>query len=126
MKTTLEIPDEIAAEVQRRAQQHGRELAEQLVRLLKLALLIEGDCDAAALAHLLRVAHRNRHRAELLQVSPHGRSTVLSTDPATGLPVINSPPDAPIRSMSADEILALIDQTQLEEDLERAGLIVRH
>ena len=51
---------------------------------------------------------------------------MISTDPETGLPVIHGSPDAPIRTMTADQIRALLDEAQLEEGLARAGFPVRH
>jgi hypothetical protein len=51
---------------------------------------------------------------------------LIATDPDTGLPVIHSPPDAPIHSMTAEQIQAIIVEELLREDLERAGVLVRH
>jgi plasmid stability protein len=131
VKTTLDIPDDVAGEVQRRAARHGREPVEQVVRLLKLALLIE-DVPVAEWEHVLRLLRAVRDvgnggggGAAHAVAQAGGRSVVLSSDPATGLPVIHSPPDAPIRSMTAEQVQALIDQARREEDLERAGLPVR-
>jgi hypothetical protein len=103
VKTTLDIPDDVAGEVQRRARRDGRELAEEIVQLVRFALAAEGVSDAALLP-----------------------APVISVDPATGLPVIHSPPDAPIRSMTAEQFQALIAESELDGDLERAGLTVRH
>ena len=47
---------------------------------------------------------------------------VISEDPVTGLPLIRGAPYAPISRMTAGEIQAIIDQTQLEEDRERLGI----
>jgi hypothetical protein len=74
---------------------------------------------------LLRQLGDARHRVvHGLPRAPGG--AVVSTDPATSLPVIISPPDAPIHSMKAEDVLALEQATLEEEDLERAGLPVRH
>jgi plasmid stability protein len=107
MKTTLALPDDLLAELKARAARAGRNVEEFAARLLTDALRSTAEpvpsptrVDAAPLT--------------------------ISSDPETGLPVIHSPPDAPIHSMTNDQILALIEQTQLEEDLERAGFPVRH
>jgi hypothetical protein len=122
MKTMLDIPDDVVAEVQRRAKQHGRELSEQIVQLLKFALLA-GYEAASGVPHDARLQTRS---VAVHRVGHPGRSPLVSTDPATGLPVIHSPPEAPIRSMTAEQIRALVEEAQLEEDLGRAGLPIRH
>ena len=58
-------------------------------------------------------------------VPPVDVRPVITTDPDTGLPVIHSPPDAPNSRMTVDEIHALIQQSQEEEDLERFGISLR-
>ena len=126
MTTTLDLPDEVAAEVQRRAQRHGRELADQLLQLVKVALAVDRFCDEQTLSRLLRIVEQDGQRVSVPPTPDAGSSPVISTDPATGLPLIHGPPDAHIHSMSAEQIQALIEETQLEEDLERAGLPVRH
>jgi plasmid stability protein len=105
MKTTLDLPEDLAAELQRRATADGRELADEVVDLVRKGL--------AAPA-------RNP-----MPDAAHPTHAVIATDPDTGLPVIQSPPDAPISRMTSDELDAIIQRTQLEEDLERAGLPVR-
>src|SRR5687768_5010005 len=100
MKTTLDIPDDVARAVERRAAAGGHDVAAEVVDLVRKGLAVCGASEARA--HL---------------VPP-----VISTDPVTGLPVIRGAPDAPISRMTAEEIQAMIDQTQLEEDLERLGI----
>jgi plasmid stability protein len=100
MTTTVEIPDDLARAVQRRAAEQGRDVAAEVVELVRRGLAVsEKTVQPAAL------------------VPP-----VIGTDPHTGLPVIISPPDAPIHSMSAAEVLALEQSILEEEDLKRAGL----
>jgi len=101
MKATLDIPDDIAGELQRRAAAGGRDLSQEVVALVRKGLGV-------------------------LPAGPASQATpVITTDPQTNLPVIQSPPDAPIWRMTAAELDTLIDREQLEEDLDRAGLPVR-
>jgi plasmid stability protein len=101
MKTTLDLPDDLAAEVRRRAAADGRDVADEVVELVRKGLAAPAGAP------------------------PEMAKAVITTDPDTGLPVIQSPPDAPIHRMTAAELDALIEREQLEEDLERAGLPVR-
>jgi len=124
MKTTVDIPDEVADEVRRHAVRDGRELVAEIIQLVKLGIL----ASEFSLAELTQVL---RHYRELRNALVHGvptprRAFFLEKDPSTGLPIIHSPPDAPIHSMSVDQILALSQAVLEEEDLERAGLSVRH
>jgi plasmid stability protein len=112
MKTTLDLPDDLLAELKARAARAGRNVEEFTARLLTDALR-----STATPAPSPALADAPAYDATRV---------TISTDPETGLPVIHSPPDAPIHSMTDDQILALVQQTQLEEDLERAGFPVRH
>ena len=144
MKTVLDIPDDLAGEVERHARREGRETAEHLVHLLRLAVLVED----LPLAEIGRFAGVLRKLVEARNHAAHGlRPAQVQTDPATGLPVfisapdvsetrpprfeidpatglrvIVSPPDAAIHSMSAQDALALEQSILEEQDLERAGL----
>ena len=100
MTTTLNLPDDLATAVKQRAEEGGRGVAEEVVELVRKGLAVSGH--PAPAANLAR--------------------PVISKDPLTGLPVIRGAPDAPISRMTAEEIQALIDQSQLEEDLERLGI----
>jgi hypothetical protein len=53
MRTTLDIPDEVASEVQRRADRDGRGLVEQIVRLVELGLRA-ADVPAAEFERFIR------------------------------------------------------------------------
>jgi plasmid stability protein len=112
MKTTLDLPDDLLAELKARAARAGRDVEEFAAHLLTDALRSTAEAPAANGAPAAPV--------------DHAAPVTISTDPETGLPVIHSPPDAPIHSMTNDQVLALIQETQLEEDLERAGFPVRH
>ena len=130
MKATLDIPDEVASEIQRRADRDGRELLEQIVQLVRLGLLAS-DVPVAALEQFIRTVREvNRRFPEtpsIPGIPRQGASFAASaaTDAATGLPVVKSPPDAPVHTMSVDEILALTTDVEREDDLERAGLPLR-
>jgi hypothetical protein len=144
MKTVLDIPDELAGEVERHARREGRETAEHLVHLLRLAMLVE-DLPLAEIGRIAGVLRkladaRNRavhgQRPAQMQMdpvtglpvfvnTPHAAETRpprFEIDPVTGLRVIVSPPDAPIHLMSAQDALALEQSILEEQDLERAGL----
>lgn len=126
MKATLNIPDDVARAVQRRAERDGRELAEEMVRLVELGLLA-ADVPAAEFERLVRSVNPRGAEPSTRPSAAHAAiAPPFSTDPATGLPVIDSPPDAPVRAMTLDEVLGLAHDAQAEDDLERAGLPVRH
>lgn len=99
MTTTLNLPDDLARAVARRAAEGGHDVAAEVVELVRKGLAVsEGVGEASAIP------------------------PVISTDPQTGLPVIQGAPDAPITRMTAEQFQALVDQAQEDEDLERAGL----
>ena len=98
MTTLLELPDDLMTAVARRAARDGRDLA-------------------AAVADLLR---KGLAAPEPIEVRMAGR---ITTDPTTGLPVVECRPGAPIESMTIDEILAMEYDTLLEDDLERYGIV---
>jgi plasmid stability protein len=81
MKATLDIPDDLASEVQRRAAAGGRDLADEVVDLLRKGLGVPAVASPAR--------------------------PVITTDPDTGLPLILSPPDAPVWRMTADQLDAI-------------------
>ena len=102
MTTTLHLPDDLASAVQRRAAQSGNDVEAEVVALVRKGLAVTEYADNAT------------------PVPP-----IITTDPITGLPLIRGAPDAPISRMSAEQIQALIDQTQEQEDLERLGNSLR-
>jgi plasmid stability protein len=110
---TLELPDELMRRVKQRAAQLGRSPEQVVVDVLNVALTPATNAGA--------VESRTAEAATLVPFS-----AAVTTDPKTGLPAIESPADAPIRSMTADDFAALLERLQLEDDLERAGLPVRH
>jgi hypothetical protein len=123
VKAVLDIPDDLAAELERQAKQSGRATTEQLMHLVRLAMLVE----ELPLAEMGRFVGLIRALADARNRAVHALTTpVVQTDPVTGLQVIVSPPDAPIHSMTAEQFQALVAEAELEGDLERAGLSVRH
>jgi hypothetical protein len=96
MKTTLDLPDDLV-----RAVQDGRKLKDAVADLLRKGL-------AAS------TAPRRTGAAKA--------SSRIKTDPTTGLPVIIGDPNAPARKMTVAQLLALEQETQTQEDLERLGL----
>jgi plasmid stability protein len=103
MTTTLNLPDDLAGAVQRRAAAGGRDVAAEVVDLVRKGLAASERASDAAAA-----------------VAP-----IFGKDPVTGLPLISGAPDAPIGRMTAEQIYALIEQTQEREDVERLGIPLR-
>ncbi|MCI0358752.1 MAG: hypothetical protein L0211_09745 [Planctomycetaceae bacterium] len=99
MKTTVDLPDNLLRQIKLRAVRNGQKLKEAFVELLRKGLAAPSQ---------------PRH-------SSAGRP-VIKTDTETGLPYFEGAPDAPARHMTVAELLALEQQTQLEEDLERLGV----
>jgi hypothetical protein len=106
MRTELEIPDDIAEEVSARAALAGHEVSEEIVSLVKAGLVLQDIVSPPP------------------PTEPR-RPLVIETDPETGLPIICSPPNAPVYSMTPEQVLAMVHVTQMEEDLARVGLSLR-
>lgn len=104
MKMTIDLPEDLAAEVQCRAASEGRDLAAEVVELLQRALAVSPAATEPA--------------------RPLGQA-IFSRDPDTALPVIDSLPDAPTRRITAEQAQAFVERVELEEDLERAALAGR-
>jgi hypothetical protein len=118
MKTTLDIPDELLARLRERAARDGQDIDQVAASLLASGLRDAEDGSGRGGGGTVPKT------LPLIDAQPAAKllPPVISTDPVTGLPVIRGGPDAPISRMTAEEIQAIIDQTQLEEDLERLGL----
>jgi hypothetical protein len=102
MTTTLNLPDDLASAVEKRAAQRGGDVATEVVELVRKGLgLPKRGSDAAPIA------------------------PIIFKDPLTGLPLISGAPDAPISRMTTEQIYAMIEQTQEQEDLERLGIPLR-
>lgn len=100
MKTTLDLPDELLRAVKVRAARSNRRFKDVVAELL-----------AKGMSEPAQPPSRQN------DVAP--RQVEISDE--TGLPLIRSPGNAPISSMSTDEIYALIHRTQIEEDIENVG-----
>jgi len=128
MKTTLDLPDAVAAALKRQAEQSHRTLDDVCIRAIMTGLAAMGlENDVLYAQNILR---RTGLRLQQLRAAdePSGdRDTlIIQTDAVTGLPVVISPPGAPIHSMTVEDVLALEHSILEEEDLERAGLPLRH
>jgi hypothetical protein len=93
MKMTLDLPNELVRETKLRAVHEGRKFKDMVASLL-----------AAGIAAESAKAKATSRRKGTLK-----------------LPLFKCAKNAPARRMSIDEILALEQSTQLQEDLERQG-----
>ncbi len=98
MKTTLDLPDELVRRMKIRAVQEGRSLKRLAADLLTQSL------NAAA--------------APTTPPPTTGRVTVADN----GFPVFRCGTNSPASRMTAAELIALEQQTIVEEDMQRAGL----
>ncbi len=97
MKTTVELPDNLLRKIRLRAVQSGQKLKDTFVDLLRKGLAAAQPSKAA------------------------GQRPVIKTHPVTGLPYFECPADAPAQYMTTAELIALEQETQFAEDLERLG-----
>jgi len=103
MKTTLELPDELMREAKLRAVAQGRTLKDLVADCIRQGLGLAPPLPSSAGALGDRV----------LVVS-------------NGLPVIRCRADAPVLRANLQDLLALEQQAQTEEDMQHAGRPVRH
>ena len=99
MKTTLDLPDELIRGVKLRAVVQRRTVKDLVAEFIRQGL---------GMAPLGRA--KKRPASSRVQIGENG------------LPVIRCTPTAPATRMSVEELLALEQQTQTQEDLKRAGL----
>ncbi len=99
MKTTLDLPDDLVRRMKIRAVQEGRPLKRLVAELLTRSLNAAPAPvpDPSTLTHRMTVAEN-------------------------GFPVFHCGPNASARRMTAEALIALGEQTQLEEDMIRAGI----
>lgn len=99
MKTTIDLPDELVREVKLRAVVQGRTVKDLVTEYLSqgLGLPPQTDKKGSTSSPLVEIGER-------------------------GLPVIRCVPHAPATRMGMKELLKLEQETQTEEDLQRAGL----
>ena len=105
MTTLIDLPAELAHEIELRASREGRTVKDAIVDLVRMGLAASASPAEPAGAELT--------------------SSAVKTDPRTGLPYFECAPDAPISRMSSEEIYAMIHRTQEQEDLERIGITLR-
>lgn len=99
MKTTLDLPDDLVQRIKIRAVQERKPLKRFVADLLVKGLESPAvTSDSAA---------------------PLPEGIVLNE---SGFPVFRSKPNAPATHMTAEELIALEQQTLKEEDLKRAGI----
>lgn len=97
MKTTLDIPDDLMREMKIRAATQGRKLKDVVAKVIRDGLA----STPAALTE--------------------PRPLVISRS-ASGFPYIRCKPTSEKPAPSTEELQRLIDESQLEEDLQRAGI----
>jgi plasmid stability protein len=83
MRTTFNLPDGLVNEVKVRAERDGRSLDDAAADLLRKGLAAGDERPAKA------------------------TKSAIKTHPKTGLPYIECPPDAPARTMTISELVAL-------------------
>jgi hypothetical protein len=98
MKTTLDLPEALVKQVKLRALHEGQKLKDAVADLLRKGLASSGAPQA-----------------------PVVTSPRVVKDPETGLPAIICNPKAPASKMTADELIALEQESQTKEDLERSS-----
>ena len=101
MKTTLDLPDALVKQVKLRAVREGRKLKDAVADLLRKGL----------------ASRPTQAVGERAMKSPR-----IIKDPETSLPLIVCDPEAPASKMTAEELIALEQETQTQEDLARLGL----
>lgn len=99
MKTTLELPDDLVRRMKIRAVQERRPLKRLVADLLTRGLNAPSALHSAPPAATSRV-----------------------TVAENGFPVFHCTPKATAKRMSAEKLIALEQQTLVEEDAQRAGL----
>lgn len=101
MKTTFDLPDELVREMKLRAVMQGRTLRDLAADFIRQGLGMAAPRPS-----------QNPPADSIVQLSP------------SGLPVIRCRAGAPAAALAVDELLALEQQDQTREDLQRAGLSV--
>ncbi|HUG91035.1 MAG TPA: hypothetical protein VML55_09390 [Planctomycetaceae bacterium] len=98
MKTTVDLPDKLLRQIKLQAVKRGQRLKDFMADLLRKGLAAN---------------------------SPRGtlpERPTIKADPRTGFPYIECAPDAPARRMTVEEIIAIEEDTQIQETLERLGV----
>ena len=100
MKTTLDLPDELVREMKLRALMQGRTLRDLAADFLRQGLGMG---------------------ASRPEIPPPGSGVEIGVD---GFPIIRGGADAPARLMSNEALIALEQDLQTREDMQRAGFSV--
>jgi hypothetical protein len=98
MKTTLVLPDELMREVKLRAVVLGRTVKDLVAEYLREGLGMQAPCPGKKVLE----------------------SSMVSVG-ENGLPVIRCSPGAPANRLAAGDLLKIEQETQTEEDAQRAG-----
>ena len=101
MGTTINLPDTLVNEVKVRADYKGQTLDDAAAELIRKGLATGDDRPAPA------------------------PKSAIKTHPKTGLPYIECPPDAPARTMTISDLVALECEILDWDDCERSGLAHR-
>lgn len=99
MKTTLDLPDDLMREVKIRAATQGKKLKDVVTEVIRIGLRIQVPADLVT------------DSAALIHYSSEG-FPYIKCKPSVSPPV------------PFEELQRLIDESQLEEDLQRAGITV--
>ncbi len=99
MKTTFDLPDELVREMKLRAVMQGRTLRDLAADFIRQGLGLTAPRSPQAPS-----------ANSLVQLAPNG------------LPMIRCSAAAPATDMTVDDLLALEQQAQTQEDLRSAGL----
>ena len=98
MKTTFDLPDELVREMKLRAVMQGRTLRDLAAEFIRQGLGLAAPPPT--------------------QAPPPGSMVQLNTG---GLPVIRCRASAPTLGLTVNDLLALEQQSQTREDMQRAG-----
>ena len=98
MKTTFDLPDELVREMKLRALMQGRTLRDLAADIIRQGLGLAAPRPP--------------------QAPPPG--SIVQLNPG-GLPVIRCRANAPALGLTVDDLLALEQQSQTQEDMQRAG-----
>ncbi len=90
METTIELPDDLVAEIKRRAVREGREVNDAIADIVRKGIDISANTDRDSLA------------------------AVIATDAKTGLPfVVPQFPADPLRALSPEEAAEILLQQEV-------------
>ncbi|MEY3896107.1 MAG: hypothetical protein RLZZ214_1627 [Verrucomicrobiota bacterium] len=97
MKTTLDLPDDLMRGMKIRAATQGRKLKDVIADAIRDSLVSKRETTVEA-------------------------PPLVISRSASGFPYIKALPGAQKPAVTAEEIQRLIEESQLEEDLQRAGI----